>query len=174
MTKKNIDALSNSGKVKPNASFYDLKFTTTDGKEVLFNRFKGRKVMLVNVASFCGYTSQYDGLEKLYKEHEGKLVILGFPANNFGEQEPGKDEEIATFCRRDYGVTFPIFQKSSVLNPDQNLIYQWLSTQKLNGWNDQLPTWNFCKYLVDENGTLTNFFAAAVAPDSQEILKVIK
>jgi len=173
LAKKNVKTLLNSSKTGPPVSFYSLKFNTTDGKEVLFEQFKGKKVMLVNVASFCGYTSQYDGLEKLYRDHGDKVVILGFPANNFGEQEPGKDEEIATFCRRDYGVTFPIFKKSAVLNPDKNVVYQWLSDKKLNGWNDQEPTWNFCKYIVDENGMLTTFFASAIAPDSEEIKKAI-
>ena len=173
LAKKNVDALSNSVKAIPPVSFCSLKFITTDDKEVSFEKFKGKKVMLVNVASFCGYTSQYDGLEKLYKEYGDKLVVLGFPANNFGEQEPGKDEEIASFCRRDYGVTFPILKKSSVLDPDKNVVYQWLSDKKLNGWNDQEPTWNFCKYIVDENGILTNFFAAAIAPDSEEIKQAL-
>jgi glutathione peroxidase len=174
LAKKNVDVLHNSNKIEPPASFYSLKFTATDGKEISFEQFKGKKVLLVNVASFCGYTSQYDGLENLYQEHNGKLAILGFPANDFGEQEPGKDEEIASFCRRDYGVTFPIFKKSSVLKPDQNPVYDWLSNKKLNGWNDQAPTWNFCKYIVNEKGILTDFFAAAIAPDSKEIKKAIE
>jgi glutathione peroxidase len=125
------------------------------------------------VASFCGYTGQYDGLEKLYEANKNKLVILGFPANNFGAQEPGKDEEIASFCRLDYGVTFPIFKKSSVLKPDQNSVYKWLSDPQLNGWNNKTPMWNFCKYVVDENGTLTHFFGSAIAPDSKEMTEAI-
>jgi len=173
LAKKNVDAIKNTGQAEPAVSFYSLKFTATDGKEISFEQFKGKKVMLVNVASFCGYTSQYDGLEKLYSSHKDKLVILGFPANNFGEQEPGKDEEIASFCRRDYGVTFPIFKKSSVLDPDKNPVYTWLSSPQLNGWNKQVPTWNFCKYIVNEKGVLTHFFGAAIAPDSKEVEEAI-
>ena len=173
LTKKNTDILSNKLKTEALVSFYSLKYLTNEGKEISFKQYRNKKVLLVNVASFCGYTSQYEGLEKLYKENEGRLVILGFPANNFGEQEPGKDEDIASFCRLDYGVTFPIFKKSSVSKPDQNPVYTWLSSPKLNGWNDQAPTWNFCKYIVDEQGRLTHFFGAAIAPDTMEIQEAI-
>ena len=174
LAKKNADVLSNKSKKDPVTPFYDLKFKTTDGKEVSFQEFKGKKIVLVNVASFCGYTSQYDGLEKLYKEHGDKVVVLGFPANNFGAQEPGKDEEIASFCRLDYGVTFPIFKKTSVLKPDQNAVYTWLSDPKLNGWNSQSPGWNFCKYVIDEQGRLTYFLGSAIAPDSAEMKDALK
>jgi glutathione peroxidase len=170
---KNADVLSNKDSKEPATPFYGLKFNTTDGKEVSFQQFKGKKVVLVNVASFCGYTSQYDGLEKLYKEHGDKVVVLGFPANNFGAQEPGKDDEIASFCRLDYGVTFPIFKKSSVLKPDQNPVYTWLTDATLNGWNRNAPVWNFCKYVVNEQGKLTNFFGSAIAPDSPEMEKAL-
>ena len=173
LVKKNADVVSNKEKKEPLVPFYSLKFNTTDGKEVSFEQFKGKKVVLVNVASFCGYTSQYDGLEKLYEERKDKLTILGFPANNFGAQEPGKDEEIATFCRMDYGVTFPIFKKTSVLKPDQNPVYKWLSDAKLNGWNNQAPGWNFCKYVVDEKGRLTHFLGSAIAPDSAEMKEAL-
>jgi glutathione peroxidase len=174
LTKKNADALSNKEMKDPLVPFYSLRFTTTDGKEVSFEQFKGKKVVLVNVASFCGYTSQYDSLEKLYEGQKAKLAILGFPANNFGAQEPGKDEEIASFCRLDYGVTFPIFKKSSVLNPDSNPVYKWLADPKLNGWNKQAPVWNFCKYVIDENGRLTHFFGSAIAPDSVEMKDALR
>ena len=174
LAKKNADVLSNRSGKDPVTSFYDLKFKATDGRDVSFQEFKGKKVVIVNVASFCGYTSQYDGLEKLYKEHGDKVVVLGFPANNFGAQEPGKDEEIASFCRLDYGVTFPIFKKTSVLKPDQNAVYTWLSDPKLNGWNSQSPGWNFCKYVVDEQGRLTYFLGSAIAPDSAEMKDALK
>jgi glutathione peroxidase len=170
---KNADVAANEAHKAPATSFYSLKAQTTDGKEVSFEQYRGKKVILVNVASFCGYTGQYDGLEKLYEANKNKLVILGFPANNFGAQEPGKDEEIASFCRLDYGVTFPIFKKSSVLKPDQNSVYKWLSDPQLNGWNNKTPMWNFCKYVVDENGTLTHFFGSAIAPDSKEMTEAI-
>ena len=174
LIKKNADIIINKDKTTPKVPFYSLKFNTTDGKELSFDQFRGKKVVLVNVASFCGYTSQYDGLEKLYKEHGDKIAVLGFPANNFGAQEPGKDEEIASFCRLDYGVTFPILKKSSVLKPDQNPVYTWLTDPKLNGWNSQAPGWNFCKYVIDEQGRLTNFFGSAIAPDSREMLEAVK
>jgi len=174
LANKNADVVSNKEKKEPVVPFYSLKFNTTDGKEVSFEQFKGKKVVLVNVASFCGYTSQYDALEKLYEQRKDNLVILGFPANNFGSQEPGKDEEIASFCRLDYGVTFPIFKKSSVLKPDQNAVYKWLSDPKLNGWNSHVPVWNFCKYVIDEGGRLTNFFGSAIAPDSTEMKEALR
>lgn len=174
LVKKNADIVINTAKKEPPVPFYSLKFNTTDSKEVSFEQFKGKKVVLVNVASFCGYTAQYDGLEKLYKEQGDKLVVLGFPANNFGAQEPGNDEEIVSFCRLDYGVTFPIFKKSSVLKPDQNQVYNWLTDAKLNGWNNKAPGWNFCKYVVDEKGRLTHFLGSAIAPDSTAMKNALK
>jgi glutathione peroxidase len=174
LVNRNAEVIVNKDKKEPLVPFYSLKFNTTDGKEVSFEQYRGKKVVLVNVASFCGYTSQYDGLEKLYEKNADKLVILGFPADNFGHQEPGKDEEIASFCRLDYGVTFPIFKKSSVRKPDQNAVYTWLSDPKLNGWNKQSPQWNFGKYVIDEKGRLTHFFGSAIAPDSPEMLQAIQ
>jgi glutathione peroxidase len=168
-TGKNAGVRHNTDNKEPVVPFYSLKFNTADGKEVSFEQYRGKKVILVNVASFCGYTAQYAGLEKLYEENKGKVVVLGFPANNFANQEPGKDEEIASFCRLDYGVTFPIFKKSSVLKPEQNAVYTWLSDPKLNGWNKWEPSWNFCKYVVDENGKLTDFFGSAITPESKEM-----
>ena len=173
LTNKNADVVSNTKKKDPVVPFHSLKFKTTDGKDVSFEQFKGKKVVLVNVASFCGYTSQYDALEKLYEQGKDKVVVLGFPANDFGAQEPGKDEEIASFCRMDYGVTFPIFKKASVLKKDPSPVYKWLSDPKLNGWNDKAPTWNFCKYVVDENGRLTHYFGSAIAPDGKEMKEAL-
>src|SRR6185295_11779982 len=111
-----------------------------------------------NVASNCGFTGQYDELEKLYKSYGDELVILGFPANDFKEQEKGTDEEILQFCKVNFGVTFPLFQKHSVLKPNQGAVYKWLTDPLENGWNVQQPTWNFCKYIVDETGNLKAFF----------------
>ncbi len=129
--------------------------------------------MLVNTASFCGYTSQYDGLEKLYRDNHDKLVVLGFPANDFGAQEPGADTDIEKFCRLDYGVTFPIFKKSSVVPPHQNAVYTWLSNPALNGWNEQTPTWNFFKYVIDEKGRLIHCFGPAIEPGSAALKQAI-
>ena len=139
-----------------------------------FEKFRGKKVLLVNTASDCGYTGQYDELEKLYKQFQNKLVILGFPANDFKEQEKGTDEEIAQFCKINYGVTFPLIKKSSVIRgTEQNEVFQWLSDKSKNGWNDQQPTWNFAKYLVNENGVLTNYFAPSLSPLDETIVNAI-
>ena len=155
-------------------SFYELKSILNNGKEFDFNQLKGKKVMLVNTASNCGFTGQYEGLEKLHQQHKDKLVLIGFPANDFKEQEKGSDEEIATFCKINFGVTFLLMKKSSVVKgPQQNEVYAWLSNPDKNGWNNQQPTWNFCKYIVDENGELTNFFEASIEPSGKEISAAI-
>jgi len=150
----------------PTASFYDFKMPALEGNEIVdFQQFKGKKVVLLNVASKCGYTPQYADWEAFYKNNKDKVVVLGFPANNFMRQEPGSDEEIAAFCERNYGVTFPMFKKIEVKGKDQHPLYKWLSDKSLNGWNDKEPSWNFCKYVVDEEGKLTHFFPSGVKPD---------
>ncbi|SFT55908.1 glutathione peroxidase [Algoriphagus locisalis] len=154
-------------------SFYDFTMKDLDGKEVDFSSFKGKKIMVVNVASKCGYTPQYEALQKLYSENSDKLVILGFPANNFGGQEPGSSEEIKSFCSENYGVTFPMFEKVSVKGFDKHPIYRWLSDAEQNGWNNEEPSWNFCKYMIDEKGELIKFFPSKVDPLDQEILAII-
>jgi len=156
------------------ASFHEFKVNSIDGQPVNFDQFKGKKVLLVNVASRCGYTPQYEGLQELYEKYGDKIVVLGFPANNFGGQEPGSNEDIASFCEATYGVTFPMFEKVSVKGLDKHPLYRWLSDSKLNGWNDQEPSWNFCKYLVDENGKLLKFFPSSVKPMSDELIKAIE
>jgi len=155
------------------SSFYDFKMKDLEGKEVDFSTFKGKKILVVNVASKCGYTPQYEALQELYKEYGDKVVILGFPANNFGGQEPGSNDEIKTFCSANYGVTFPMFEKVSVKGFDKHPIYRWLSDPEMNGWNDKEPSWNFCKYLLDEKGELIKFYPSAVEPMSEEILGLI-
>jgi glutathione peroxidase len=159
--------------VSPNA-FYDFTVTTLDGKKVSLSAYKGKKVVILNVASECGYTPQYGDWEKFYEANKSKFVVLGFPANNFGGQEPGSNKEIATFCTKNYGVTFPVFEKVSVKGKDKAPLYQWLTTKKMNGWNEKEPTWNFCKYLVNEKGELTNFFSSDIKPTSAEFLAAIK
>lgn len=154
-------------------SFYDFKMPDIDGHEVDFNQFKGKKVLLVNVASKCGYTPQYEGLQELNEKYGDKLVILGFPANNFGGQEPGTEEDIKAFCTENYGVTFKMFEKISVKGVDKHPLYRWLSDKDLNGWNDKEPTWNFCKYLIDEEGKLVKFFPSAVKPLDDELVDLI-
>jgi len=128
----------------------------------------------VNTASDCGYTNQYTDLQKLADEYKDKLIILGFPANDFKDQEKGTDEEIATFCKKNYGVTFPLMQKSTVIqSAEQNLIYQWLTDSTKNGWNKKLPSWNFTKYIVNEYGVLTNYFGPSISPMDNDVIKAI-
>jgi len=154
-------------------SIYDFTMESIDGQEISLSKFKGSKVLIVNTASECGFTPQYEGLQELHKLHGDKLVILGFPANNFGGQEPGSDLEIKTFCQANYGVTFQMFSKISVKGDDMHPLYQWLSDKNKNGWNDQAPNWNFCKYLVNEKGELIKFYASGVDPMGDEILKEV-
>jgi glutathione peroxidase len=162
--------------MKQNASsFYDFSLTTLDGtKTIQFEQFKGKKVLLVNVASKCGFTPQYEKLQALHEQYGDKVVILGFPANNFGGQEPGSHEDIASFCKKNYGVTFQLFEKISVTGSDQHPLYQWLSKKEFNGWNEQAPTWNFCKYLVNEKGELVKYYGSSIDPMGDELLKAIK
>lgn len=174
---KKTDLSSNSVSntpVEPIVPFYTLPAILTDGKKLDLNDLKGKKILLVNTASDCGYTGQFDELEKLQQTYKEKLVILGFPANDFKEQEKGTDENIAAFCRLNFGVTFPLFKKSQVVKGSgQHEIFQWLTDKNKNGWNNQAPTWNFCKYLVDEHGRLIHYFSSSVAPMSDKVLKAI-
>jgi glutathione peroxidase len=163
----------NSTAVHSGHSFYDFTMKSLDGKEIDFKQFKGKKVLIVNTASKCGYTPQFTELEELHKKYGDKLVILGFPANNFMRQEPGSNEEIGEFCTKNYGVTFQMFEKIDVIGNKQAPLYKWLSDKSLNGWNNQAPTWNFCKYLISENGELLNFFSAKVTPLSGEMMKAL-
>ena len=155
------------------SSIYDFEFKTLDGQDIALSEFKGRKMLIVNVASECGYTPQYKELQELYDRYAGKVVVLGFPANDFGGQEPGSNEEIATFCERNYGVKFPVFQKVEVTGPNIHPLYKWLSDKTQNGVTDEAPTWNFCKYLSDERGHLIKFFPSKVAPLSSDIISAI-
>ena len=152
----------------------NAKVKSIDGAEYDYTMLKGKKVLIVNTASECGYTPQYEDLEKLYQAYKDKLVILGFPANNFGGQEPGSNEEIKEFCKSKYSVTFPMFEKISVAGDDMAQIYKWLTSKDLNGWNDQQPKWNFNKYLLDEEGNLVKYYSSAVKPMSDEIVSMLK
>lgn len=166
--------LRNNVKTLPPVSFYNLTATANDGTTLHFKNFEGRKLLLVNTASDCGYTGQYEELEKLYKQYQNKLVVIGFPANDFKEQEKGTDEQIAQFCKINYGVTFPLIKKSSVAKgTNQNEVFQWLTNKSKNGWNDEQPSWNFAKYVVNENGVLTNYFGPAVSPLDEAVLNAI-
>jgi glutathione peroxidase len=151
-----------------NASIYDFKMTSLDGAEVPFAQYKGKNLLLVNVASKCGFTPQYADLQKLNDEFGDKVTILGFPANDFGAQEPGSNLEIAAFCEKNYGVTFQMFEKISVKGDDQHPLYQWLQTE-----TGKEPTWNFCKYLIKADGTI-KFYPSNVNPLDQAIIDEIK
>ena len=176
MSKKNTkeQILINEKQVAPPASFYSLAAVLTNGKELSFENLKGKKVLLVNTASDCGYTPQYTELQKLYQHSKEDLEIIAFPANDFKEQEKGSDTEIAAFCSRNYGVSFPIAKKAVVVKTTaQHPVFQWLSDKKLNGWNDKEPSWNFSKFLVNEEGVLTHYFEPAVSPMSDEVIRAV-
>ena len=160
--------------VMAKGSFYDFRLKSLDGKETIdFSKYKGKKVVVLNTASECGYTPQYADWQAFNKEHGDKIVVLGVPANNFGGQEPGTNKEIASFCQKNYGVTFQMLEKVSVVGSDQHPLYKWLSKKDLNGWNDKEPTWNFCKYVINEKGEVSHFFASGVKPNSPEFKKAI-
>ena len=153
------------------SDFYGFTIPSLDGKEIDFSQFKGKKVLVVNTASECGFTPQYADLQKLHEAHGDKVVILGFPANNFGGQEPGSQEEIASFCQKNYGVTFQMMDKVSVVGEDRHPLYAWLEQQAPN---QEKPTWNFSKYLIDENGKVVAFYPSKVKPMGEEILAAIQ
>lgn len=168
---KSADRPANA--MAPTKTLYDFTVTSLDGKPVALKKYEGKKVIILNTASKCGFTPQYADWEKFYKQHGDKIVVLGFPANNFMSQEPGSSTEIASFCQKNYGVTFPMFEKVSVTGDDKSPLYKWLTTKSLNGWNDEEPSWNFCKYVINEKGELTNFFASKVKPDNAEFKKAV-
>lgn len=153
--------------VSPAGSLYDFKVNAIDGSPIDFSKYKGKPVLIVNVASKCGYTPQYTDLQKLQDTYGSKVTILGFPANNFKGQEPGTNSEIAEFCQKNYGVTFQMFEKISVIGADQHPLYAWLKEK-----TGQEPSWNFCKYLVKPDGTV-KFFNSKVNPMGKEILDEI-
>lgn len=160
-----IHISENKNSIKAPENFYSLKAVLNNGEEISLEKYKGGKILIVNLASQCGYTPQYKELEDLHQKNEG-LIILGFPANDFGAQEPGDDKEIAAFCQLNYGVTFPIFKKNNVKGNSKQPIYQWLADKTKNGWNDKEPQWNFYKYLIDEKGNLSKLFSSSVSPSN--------
>ena len=156
--------------MQTSSTVYDFSLTGTDGKEVNLNAFKGKKILFVNVASKCGYTPQYEGLQKLYEQNKENLVIIGLPCNQFMHQEPGTNEEIQTFCSKNYGVTFPITQKIYVKGDKIHPLYNWLTRKEFNGVEDSKVKWNFQKYLIDEEGALIQVFGSKVKPLGEEII----
>ncbi len=154
-------------------NLYDFTVKSLDGKNVDLSIYKGKKVIVLNTASKCGFTPQYADWETFYKANKDKVVVLGFPSNEFGGQEPGSDQEISSFCQKNYGVTFPMFSKVVVKGEGKCDLYKWLTTKELNGWNEKEPSWNFCKYLINEKGELTHFFASKIKPTDKEFLEAL-
>ncbi|RRQ45594.1 glutathione peroxidase [Chryseobacterium sp. SC28] len=161
----------NKGQAK---SIHSFKVEALDGSTIDFSKFKGKKILVVNTASECGFTPQYADLEKLYEQYKDKLVIVGFPANNFGGQEPGSNQEISTFCQKNYGVTFPMAAKVSVKGDDIAPIYKFLTDKKENGVKNTTILWNFTKILLDENGYVIDSFVSTTKPTSDSITKYLK
>ncbi len=155
-------------------SIHSFKVEALDGSTIDFSKFKGKKILVVNTASECGFTPQYADLEKLYEAYKTKLVVVGFPANNFGGQEPGANHEIATFCQKNYGVTFPMAAKISVKGGDIAPIYKFLTQKKENGVKDTEVKWNFTKILLDEKGHILDSFESKITPMSENITKYLK
>ena len=167
------DSVNASSKLPSKKSFYDIDLNDINGNPIDLKSYEGKKIMLVNVASRCGYTSQYTDLQSLYSRQSDKIEIIGIPCNDFGRQEPGNPKEIKNFCSTNYGVTFTIAEKSKIKSNPTSEIYEWLSSPELNGWNSTLPSWNFCKYIIDEKGNLIKFFKSGVNPTSSDILSLL-
>lgn len=168
------DAIQIKKGQQPATSIYDLTIQLNNGKVLSLSELKGKKILFVNTASNCGYTAQYGELESLYEKYQDKLVVIGFPANDFKQQEPLDDAAIAEFCKVNFGVSFPLAQKSTVIKEaGQHPVFAWLTHKQQNGWCDQQPLWNFCKYLVDEDGKLIAFFAQSISPLQQELTQLI-
>ncbi len=170
-TKENSPVKITEQKMK---TIYDYRVEGLEGDEINFADFKGKKILIVNTASECGFTPQYADLEKLSKEYADKLVVVGFPANNFGGQEPGSNEQIGEFCQKNYGVTFPMAAKVSVKGDDIAPIFQFLTQKQLNGVKNTAILWNFTKFLIDENGHLIDSYISTTKPTSESITKYLK
>ena len=151
------------------SSIYDLTYTSITGEKVSLEMYKGMYILFVNVASECGFTSQYEGLEKLAETYKDKLVVLGFPCDQFGGQEPGNSQEIMSFCKQRYGVTFPLSEKIEVKGVNQHEIYTWLTNKKRNGSSSSSVKWNFQKYLVSPKGKFVDFYYSVTKPFSEKI-----
>jgi len=155
------------------SSIHTFDFQTIDGKAMSFSSFKGKKILIVNTASKCGYTSQYEDLEKLHKQYGSKLIIIGFPANNFGGQEPGSNSDINSFCKKNYGVSFIMASKVSVKGSDMLPLFKWLTTQENPDFTGDIR-WNFEKFLIDENGKLIHRYRSGTNPLDKDLLNAIK
>ena len=168
---KNV--IEHEGVVNGSKSFYDLSINDINGEEINLERFKGKKIMIVNVASRCGYTSQYEDLQSLYEKNKDKLEIIAVPCNDYGSQESGSNSDIKNFCETNYGVSFTMGSKQKIKSSPMSDLYRWLSDPKQNGWNSSLPSWNFCKYVINEDGQLTHFLRSGVSPTGKEMSEII-
>lgn len=171
---KKSEALQKKEKQQMGKTIYDYKVESLDGGTISFADFKGKKILVVNTASECGFTPQYSDLEQLYEKYKDKLVIVGFPANNFGGQEPGSNEEIGAFCKKNFGVTFPMAAKVSVKGEDTAPIFLFLTEKELNGVRNTNILWNFTKFLLDENGKLIDSFKSTTNPSDEAITKYLQ
>lgn len=171
--KKELKAQEKTNTAMEHNSIYDFKVQGLTGGEIDFQDFKGKKILIVNTASECGFTPQYADLEEIYKKYGNKLVVVGFPANNFGGQEPGSDAEIKTFCEKNYGVSFPMASKVSVKGDDIAPIFSYLTSKEQNGVKDTTIEWNFTKFLLDENGKLIESFESKVRPTDEKITNLL-
>ncbi|MDG1846999.1 MAG: glutathione peroxidase [Candidatus Marinimicrobia bacterium] len=172
MPKGNI-IVSDSFTKEPTSTIFNFKMKNIYGDVITLDKYKGKKILIVNVASHCGYTSQYNDLQKLQDRFKNNLQVIAFPCNDFGFQEPGTSEQIAEFCELNYNIKFPIMEKINIRRSPTHPLYEWLSNSELNGWNDSKPKWNFYKYLIDENGKLINLFNSAISPLSNQIIEAI-
>lgn len=172
---KNGTVIINENNATSIVSFYQQKAILNNGNLIDFSVYSGKKVLIVNTASNCGYTGQYAELQKLHEKLGDKLAIIAFPTNDFAEQEKSSDNEISQFCQINYGVTFPIAKKGVVVkSKEQQPIFKWLTDSRANGWNSHQPDWNFGKYVIDEKGNLTNYFGPSISPLDSEFLKAVE
>jgi glutathione peroxidase len=169
-----ISAMLSAFHFIPSSTIHSFKVQALDGSEIDFAKFKGKKILVVNTASQCGFTPQYEALQKLYTDYKEKLVIVGFPCNQFGGQEPGTAEEIQSFCKKNYGVTFPLAAKIDVKGDHIAPVYKWLCNKTENGVLDATVTWNFNKFLLDENGKLLAYFPSKIKPADDAITQYLK
>lgn len=166
--------MKNEKNIEPIQSIDTLEFSNLAGETFPLSKWKGKKILVVNTASECGYTPQYAELDQLDRAFGDRIQVLGFPSNDFGAQEPGDDPQIADFCQTHFGIGFPLSRKTQVIKgPQQHPIYQWLTQSSLNGWLDQEPEWNFSKYLIDKQGRLSHYFGAAVSPMDPQITELL-
>jgi glutathione peroxidase len=156
------------------ASIYNISINSLTGEPIDLNAFKGKKILIVNTASECGFTGQYEGLQELYDTYKDKLVVIGVPCNQFGGQEPGTANDIQTFCKQNYGVTFVMTEKVDVKGENQHPLYAWLTQKELNGVSSSTVKWNFQKYLIDENGHFVDFYYSITKPMSSKITDQLK